>query len=214
MMKLLEGKCAVVTGSTQGIGLAIATELARHGARVLLNYRGRGGASGSETEEAVRKVREAGGYEPALVQADMSEEEQVRALARAAVAELGRLDIWVNNVGLHVVTPAFELGAGEWERLMRVNLTSAFVGCREAAALMKATGGGSIICIASKMGLVGRAENSCYCAAKAAIKMMSECLAAEWAPLGIRVNVVAPGVTLRDRDKITLTFGFSYAYTV
>jgi NAD(P)-dependent dehydrogenase (short-subunit alcohol dehydrogenase family) len=195
MMKLLEGKCAVVTGSTRGIGLAIAIELARSGARVVLNHRGRGGAAGPEAEAAVRQLRELAGWEPRLVEADVTQEKEVSALAYAAVRALGRLDIWVNNVGLHLVTPAFELNAEEWERLFRINLTSAFIGCRQAAMLMKDSGGGSIISIASKMGLVGRAENSCYCAAKAGIKMMSECLAAEWAPLGIRVNVVAPGVT-------------------
>jgi NAD(P)-dependent dehydrogenase (short-subunit alcohol dehydrogenase family) len=198
-VKLLEGKRAVVTGSTRGIGEAIAVELARFGARVVLNHRP---ASQRETEpaarDAVQRIRAAAGYDPALIEADMTEEQEVAALARKAIDQLGGLDIWVNNVGLHIVTPALELGAQEWERQFRLNLTSAFVGCREAAAVMKERGGGVIVNVASKMGIVGQASNSCYCAAKAGLIMMSHCLAAEWAPLGIRVNALAPGVTLTE----------------
>ena len=199
-MNLLEGKCAVVTGSTRGIGRAIAVEFATFGARVLLNHRPETGGSGvlrqlSDTIVAIGKLA---GREPEIFEADMTREEEVSALARAAVEKLGGLDIWVNNVGLHLVTPAFQLNAEQWESLFRINVTSAFLGCREAAAIMKEQGGGSIINIASKMGIVGCADNSCYCAAKAAVKMMSECLAAEWAAYGIRVNAVAPGVTLTE----------------
>jgi len=199
-MNLLEGKCAVVTGSTRGIGRAIAVEFARFGARVLLNHRPGTGRSEAQARvsETVEEIRKLQGREPQIFEADMTREEEVSALARAAVETLGRLDIWVNNVGLHLVTPALQLNAEQWEELFRINVTSAFLGCREAAAIMKEQGSGSIINITSKMGIVGCAENSCYCAAKAAVKMMSECLAAEWAASGIRVNAVAPGVTLTE----------------
>jgi NAD(P)-dependent dehydrogenase (short-subunit alcohol dehydrogenase family) len=202
-VKLLEGKRAVVTGSTRGIGQAIAVELARFGARVVLNHRG-GSRSQSESQsespgqDTVGRIRAVAGYEPRVIEADVTEEDQIAALAREAAGELGGLDIWVNNVGLHLVTPALELAAREWERLFRINVTSAFAGCRAAAALMKERGGGAIVNLASKMGIVGQAFNSCYCAAKAAVIMMSSCLAAEWAPFGIRVNALAPGVTLTE----------------
>jgi gluconate 5-dehydrogenase len=85
-----------------------------------------------------------------------------------------------------------------WESLFRTNTTSAFLGCREAARLMKTSGGGAIINITTKMGSAGSAENACYCAAKAAVNMMTQCLAAEWACHSIRVNAIAPGVTLTE----------------
>jgi glucose 1-dehydrogenase len=199
-MNLLEGKCAVVTGSSRGIGRAIAVEFARFGARLLLNHRPGTGRSEAQAgiREAIKEIGKLSGREPEIFEADMTREQEVSALARAAVEKLGRLDIWVNNVGLHLVTPAFQLNGEQWERLFRTNVTSAFLGCREAATIMKEQGSGSIINISSKMGIVGCAENSCYCAAKAAVKMMSECLAAEWAADGIRVNAIAPGVTLTE----------------
>ncbi|MCJ7616537.1 MAG: SDR family oxidoreductase, partial [Desulfobacterales bacterium] len=86
----------------------------------------------------------------------------------------------------------------EWERLFRINTTSVFLGCCEAARIMRSSGGGSVINISSKMGMVGSPENACYCSAKAAVIMMTHCLAAEWAPYGIRVNTIAPGVTITD----------------
>ncbi len=217
-MNLLAGKCAVVTGSTRGIGRAIAVEFARSGARLLLNHRpgGQDAAAEARLHETVQEIERLSGCEPKVIPADMTREEEVSELARAALRELGGLDIWVNNVGLHLVTPALQLSLQEWERLLRINLTSAFLGCREAAAIMKERGGGSIINISSKMGIVGGAENSCYCAAKAAVKMMSECLAAEWASHGIRVNAIAPGVTLTEptfkviRDRPELEAALCY----
>jgi NAD(P)-dependent dehydrogenase (short-subunit alcohol dehydrogenase family) len=197
-VKLLEGKKAVVTGSTRGIGRAIAVELARFGARVVLNHRGGRTEADSSVQEVVERIRATAGYDPIVIPADMAEESEAVALARQAAASLDGLDIWVNNVGQHIVTPAMELSASEWERQFRINVTTAFVGCREAAAQMKGRGGGAIVNVASKMGIVGQASNSCYCAAKAAVIMMSSCLAAEWAPFGIRVNALAPGVTLTE----------------
>lgn len=199
-MNLLEDKCAVVTGSTRGIGKAIAVEFARFGARVLLNHRpkDRNTKAESHVRETIDQIRTLSGYEPKIIEADMTREDEASALVSEALKELGRLDIWVNNVGLHLVTPAFRLSGEEWERLLRINLTSAFLGCREAAAVMKEQGGGRIINVTSKMGIVGCADNSCYCASKAAVKMMTECLAAEWAAYGIQVNAIAPGVTLTE----------------
>lgn len=194
-MALLEGKNAVVTGGTRGIGLGIAVELAREGARVLVCHRG---GHPEKEKEALEVVARAGRHQPILCTADMTQEKDARYLADTALEKLGRIDIWVNNVGRHTVTPALTQSGEEWEQLQRVNTTSAFLGCREAARVMLTTGGGSIINIASKMGIAGSAENACYCSAKAAVIMMTQCLAAEWAAHGIRVNVIAPGVTLTD----------------
>ncbi len=217
-MKLLAGKNAVVTGSTRGIGRAIAVTFARAGARVVVNHSGRrqDEEARRELEETVKQITDAAGVEPKVMAADMTVEAQAGTLAEAAQSELGGIDIWVNNVGLHLVTPAFQLSAEEWERLFRINVTSCFLGCREAASRMKAATGGSIINVSSKMGIVGCADNSCYCAAKASVKMMTECLASEWAAHGIRVNAIAPGVTLTKptfrviKDKPSLEAALCY----
>lgn len=199
-MALLDGKTAVITGATKGIGRGIAIELAREGARVLINHRGAGSdpRAAQNEGETLRMIGEAGGVQPLVFEADLTREQDVIRLADFAAEALGRVDIWVNNVGVHNVTPALSQSMEEWEHLFRVNTTSTFVGCREAARVMLPAGGGAIINIASKMGIVGSAENACYCSAKSAVIMMTQCLAAEWASDGIRVNAIAPGVTLTD----------------
>ncbi len=205
-MGLIAGMTAVVTGATKGLGRGIAMELAREGARVIVNHRGGYGADreNADVAKTLRLVKEAGGAEPIVFEADCAREEDVVRLADAARKEFGKVDIWVNNVGRHIVTPAFTQTAEEWDSLFRVNTTSAFVGCREAARLMKSTGGGAIINIASKMGIAGSAQNACYCAAKAAVIMLTQCLAVEWASLGIRVNAIAPGVSLTDPTYVVV----------
>jgi 3-oxoacyl-[acyl-carrier protein] reductase len=199
IMALLSGKTAVVTGSTKGIGRAIAVEFAREGAQVLINHRhASSGLEDKNEQETLRCIQEAGGLAPLVFRCDMISEEGAKTLADFALTSLGRVDIWVNNVGKHDVTAASGMSMAEWERQFRLNTTSAFMGCREAARIMQPAGVGSIINVASKMGLVGSPENACYCSSKAAVIMMTQCLAAEWASLGIRVNVIAPGVTLTD----------------
>lgn len=194
-MAILEGKTAVVTGSTRGIGLAIALQFAKEGAKVMINHRRVENPDIQPEVEAFRAFHDARLPLPVLQEADLTKEKEVTQLAETALRKLGGLDIWVNNVGSHLVTPALEQSQENWETLFGVNSTSTFLGCREAARVMKQKGGGSIINISSKMGLVGSPENACYCAAKAAVVMMTRCLAAEWAGYQIRVNAIAPGVT-------------------
>jgi NAD(P)-dependent dehydrogenase (short-subunit alcohol dehydrogenase family) len=200
MMALLSGKTAVVTGSTKGIGRAIAIELSKEGARVLITHRGCNLESIDREQETLQIILKNGGQMPLVYHADMTVEEDARKLADFALTEFGKVDIWVNNVGKHIVSPADNLTAAEWDDQFRLNTTSTFIGCREAARVMRPFGG-AIINIASKMGTVGSPENSCYCSAKAAVIMMSRCLSVEWASAGIRVNVIAPGVTLTDQRK-------------
>jgi 2-dehydro-3-deoxy-D-gluconate 5-dehydrogenase len=199
-MALLSGKTAVITGSTQGIGRGIALELAREGAQLVLNHRA--GSNRHAVQETLRAFQEMTGEAPPVCEADMTSETDVIRLANTARQVLGRVDIWVNNVGIHRVTPALEQSLESWEGYFRINTSSAFLGCREAARIMAPAGGGSIINIASKMGIAGSANNACYCATKAAVIMLTRCLAAEWAGLGIRVNVIAPGVTNTGPTKV------------
>jgi NAD(P)-dependent dehydrogenase (short-subunit alcohol dehydrogenase family) len=161
----------------------------------MINHRGTGEDAARNAAETIRSIQEAAGYEPHLCIADMRLEADAVRLADTALDTFGRLDIWVNNVGQHIVTPALQQSLESWESLVRTNTTSAFLGCREAARVMKERGGGTIINITTKMASAGSAENACYCSAKAAVNMMTRCLAAEWASYGIRVNAIAPGVT-------------------
>jgi len=199
-MALLEGKTAVITGSTKGIGRGIAIEFAREGAHVIINHRG-GQLTPNSTNEAQKTaeiLKGISGETPLICEADCTDEADIERLAHTAFQTFGKLDIWVNNVGSHIVTPALSQTKSEWERLFNINTTSTFLGCREAAKVMQNCGGGAIINISSKMGLVGSPDNACYCAAKAAVIMITRCLAAEWADKNIRVNAIAPGVTLTD----------------
>jgi NAD(P)-dependent dehydrogenase (short-subunit alcohol dehydrogenase family) len=196
-MGLLQGRCAVVTGSTKGIGRAIALEFAHQGAQVAINHRpARTPQDAEALAETARQLTDLCGQAPLVVEADLTVEADAVRLAESAWAHFGRVDIWVNNVGKHNVTPALPQSLENWEEQFQVNCTSAFLGCREAARRMKDTGGGSIINITTKMASAGSAENAAYCASKAAVNMMTQCLAAEWAQYGIRLNALAPGVTL------------------
>lgn len=198
-MGLLEGRCAVVTGSTKGIGRAIAVEFANQGAHVAINHRpAPAGTMTNDLDETIHLVQVASGQPPLVVEADLTVEADLIRLAEIAWAHFGKVDTWVNNVGRHIVTPALPQTLESWEKLFRVNCTSTFLGCREAARRMVEQGGGSIINITTKMASAGSAENACYCASKAAVNMMTHCLAAEWAQYGIRVNAIAPGVTLTE----------------
>jgi NAD(P)-dependent dehydrogenase (short-subunit alcohol dehydrogenase family) len=194
-MTSLQGKTAVITGATKGIGLAIAIEFAREGARVLINHRKSRDESPDAHNAMDDLMRQFGSNPPIFCEADLTDEEDVIRLAGYALRELKKIDIWVNNVGSHIVTPALGQSKKNRDELFAVNATSTFLGCREAAKAMKDAGGGSIINISSKMGLVGSPENACYCSAKAAVVMMTRCFGAEWASFHIRVNAIAPGVT-------------------
>jgi 3-oxoacyl-[acyl-carrier protein] reductase len=197
-MALLNGKTAVITGATKGIGLAIAIEFAREGAQILINHR-KSKKDPSVTEKEINDlIPQFNGKPPIICEADLTVEDDVIRLAETAFQTLKKIDIWVNNVGSHIVAPAINQTKKDWDRLFCINSTSTFLGCREATKIMKNTGGGSIINISSKMGLVGSPENACYCSAKAAVIMMTRCFGAEWASHKIRVNAIAPGVTWTD----------------
>ena len=193
-MKLgLEGKAALVTGSSRGIGRAIAVELAREGCRVALCARGKG-----PLDDAAAEVRALGGEAIAVV-ADVTTEGGVRDVVAATHGAFGRLDILVNNAGGSVGTSFLETPVEDWQRALDLNLLSAVRASRLAVPHMRAAGGGAIVNIAS---IYGRewggayVQRPTYIAAKAAEIGMSKALAMELAPHGIRVNAVAPGSIL------------------
>jgi 3-oxoacyl-[acyl-carrier protein] reductase len=198
-MAQLVGKVALVTGAAVGIGRAIAVAYAREGAKVVVNY----SKSRKEAEETARLVRQAGG-EAHLIQADVAQDKQVRAMVAEILERFGRLDILVNNAGITAFVDFSDLeGLTEevWDRLYGVNVKGTFFCCRAVAAAMRKQGHGRIINIASLAGIGALGSSIAYSTSKAALIHMSKCLARTLGP-EIRVNVIAPGFILETRWNV------------
>ncbi|MDX6230459.1 MAG: hypothetical protein QOI76_3849 [Frankiales bacterium] len=196
MTARLEGRTALVTGSTSGIGSAIAVALAAEGAHVIVS-----GRDAENGKLVVAGILEAGGRAD-LVTADLAEgADAVRALAAAAtVLAGGHLDVLVNNAAL-LITPAPTADVEEEliDRAFAINVRAAFLLTGLVAPTMVARGSGSIVNLGSINGLFGMAESALYSATKATIHSLTKSWAAEFGPYGVRVNTVAPGPTLTDK---------------
>jgi glucose 1-dehydrogenase len=185
----LENKVAIVTGSSLGIGRAIAVALGREGASVAINYR----SHPEEGEQAVQEIEKAGG-KAISVKADVSEPGEVKGLIQETVQEFGRLDVMVNNAGIEQKFPFLETPLEVWEKVISVNLTGVWICCQEAARQMVSQGdGGRIINVSSVHEDLPMPTNSPYCAAKGGLRMLMRTIAVELAPHGITVNNIAPG---------------------
>jgi 3-oxoacyl-[acyl-carrier protein] reductase len=179
----LDGKVALVTGGSRGIGAAIARELARAGARVAVNYR-----SGREAAEEI--AAEIGGI---AVPGDVADAEQARALVERAESELGDLDILVNNAGLTRDTLLARMSDEDWDDVLDTNLGGVFHTSRAVARKMLRRRAGSIVNLTSVVGLRGNPGQANYVAAKAGVIGFTKALARELGGRGVRVNAVAPG---------------------
>src|SRR5215217_3840707 len=185
----LENKVAVITGSSSGIGSAIALAFAEEGAAVAVDYRSHPG----EAKEIVDQVESSGG-KAISVHADVSSPEDVKNLIQKAVEEFGRLDVMVNNAGTEEKIPFLETPLDVWDRIISVNLTGAWLGCQEAARQIVNQGGsGRIINVSSVHEDLPMPTNSPYCAAKGGLRMLTRTIAVELAPHDITVNNIAPG---------------------
>ena len=193
MNKLLDGKVAVVTGASRGIGRAIALELARRGARVVVNYN-----RSADAAAAVVAAIEADGGQATAVQADVSDFSQARALIQAAVKAYGRLDVLVNNAGVTRDQLILMMKEEDWDTVVRVNLKSMFNTCKAAARVMLRQRYGRIVNISSVSGIAGQGGQTNYSAAKAGVIGFTKSLAKELGPRHVTVNVVAPGLIPTD----------------
>ncbi|MGH8856641.1 MAG: SDR family oxidoreductase [Polaromonas sp.] len=184
----LSGRTALVTGSSRGLGHAMAEGLAQAGARLVLN-----GVDAERLKHSAEALR-AKGYAVEEAAFDVTDEAAVcEAFARLDAAGIA-VDILVNNAGIQLRKPLVDLSAAEWDKVLSTNLTSAFLVGREAARRMIARGrGGKIINIGSLTSEAARATVAPYTAAKGGIKMLTRAMAAEWAEHGIQANAIGPG---------------------
>jgi 3-oxoacyl-[acyl-carrier protein] reductase len=187
-MTQLQGKSAIVTGASRGIGRAIAIELAKRGASVVVNYN----ASEAAASEVVQSIIAAGGKAIAF-KADVSKLDEANALVKAAVDAFGKLDILVNNAGTTRDTLLMMMSEGDWDIVINADLKSVFNCCKAAAKPMVRARGGRIINISSVVGLAGQGGQTNYAAAKAGVIGFTKSLAKELGGRNITVNAVAPG---------------------
>jgi len=192
----LEGKIAVVTGSSRGIGRAIAAALAEAGAAVTVN-----GRDPETTQNTATTIIAAGGQSLAVI-ADISNATDVERLIETTVANFGRLDILVNNAAISpYYKPAETVTETDWDEIMKTNLKSVFLCCQAAARVMIPQKSGRIINISSIGGTVALPRLLAYCSAKGGINQLTRVLAVEWAPYQILVNAIAPGFIETDLTK-------------
>ncbi|HVK56406.1 MAG TPA: 3-hydroxybutyrate dehydrogenase [Burkholderiales bacterium] len=189
---MLSGKSTLVTGSTSGIGLGIATAFAAHGANVVLN----GFGNPDEIESIRAALSDEHDVEVLYSPADMSKPEEIEAMCAEAREELGGIDILVNNAGIQHVAAVDEFPLDKWDAIIAINLCSVFHCTRAALPMMKAKKWGRIINIASAHGLVASPFKSAYVAAKHGVVGFTKSVALEVAEQGITVNAICPGYVL------------------
>lgn len=202
-MKGIEGKTALVTGGSSGIGQAIAIRLAEEGANVAINYVGR--REGAETtedqiEKSVHSCMaqiEDHGKHTALVKADVSNEAEVKAMFAQTIKELGGVDILVNNAGIQVAADSHELTQDDLTKVLHVNLIGAYLAAREAINHFLAENKpGSIVNVSSVHEVIPKPRFAGYSISKGGMQNMTRTLALEYAGQGIRVNAIGPGATV------------------
>jgi glucose 1-dehydrogenase len=188
MERRLEGKVALVTGGSSGIGWSTAVRLGQEGAAVGVNYH----SDKDGAEKARQKIEEAGGR-AVVIQGDVYKEADAKRMVREVVEAFGRLDVLVNNAGIENERPFLQMSLEDWEKVIGVNLTGAFLMSRETMKVMIENQGGVVINMSSVHQRIPWPHFAHYAATKGGLKMFTETLALEFAKRRIRVNAVAPG---------------------
>ena len=191
----LAGRTALVTGSSRGLGRAMAEGLARAGAKVIIN-----GTNAARVDETVTAMRGQGLDADSAV-FDITDEAAITSAFATFDSTGVAIDILVNNAGIQLRKPMVELTTAEWHKVIDTNLTSAFVVGREAAKRMIPRGHGKVINIGSLTSALARATVAPYTVAKGGIKMLTQAMAAEWAASGIQANAIGPGYMITDMNQ-------------
>lgn len=197
---MTETRTALVTGASRGIGAAIATGLARRGYDLVLNDIERQKAELEDVAEEIRGM----GRRVEVAFADVSDREEVEAMARKALDAFGRIDALVNNAGILIAGEVDGLPEASWDAVMDINAKGSFMVIQSLLPSMKKRGYGRIVNIASIGGKHGAPQQAHYSASKAAVMGFSRVLAQEVGPLGITVNCVCPGIILTDMGRVNL----------
>jgi len=186
----LKGKIALVTGSTKGIGKAIAFELAKEGANLVINSRNQG-----EAEQVGHQIHDEMGVKTLALRTDVSNIEEVKTLMKKTVDYFGRIDILINNAGVFEICPFLQISEDTWDKIIDINLKGTFLCSKLALPIMVKQKSGVIVNMSSMAAKTGGIlPVAHYAASKAGIIALTKALAREFAPYGIRVNAVAPGV--------------------
>src|ERR1035441_4833608 len=197
MVSEREGRAALVTGASRGIGKEIALELARNGWRVAVNYYNDPASLAEGTLAEIRAL----GVDALAVEADIRSPAQVAALFEQVVARFGRLDLLVNNAGVQTFKPLLEVTEEEWDLVIDTNLKGCFLCTQQAGLYMKDHGGGTIVNLGSGCNKLAFPHLVAYTASKGGIEMLTKEAAVELGPYGIRVNCLAPGSIESERTR-------------
>ncbi len=189
-----EGKVAIITGGATGIGYATALQLAKLGADVAIASR-----TAAELDDAAARIAAESGRRCIAVPTDVKDEDAVIALVARTVAELGRIDVLINNAGGTRMGPLESIPTKGWDSIFDLNVKSAYVATREAGRHMVAQRSGAIVSISSGAGINGVKGGAHYSAAKSALQMFTRVTAAEWGKYGVRANCVAAGAIASPR---------------
>ncbi len=198
---LLQGRRALVTGASSGIGQSTAERLAREGASVCVNY-----YSDKEADDATRVVEAVrrAGTTGLAIRADVGDEAQVVAMVAQAASALGGLDLLVNNAGIEKQIPLLAMAEADWSAVLRTNLTGAFLCLREAGKVMAAAGHGVIVNMSSVHEFIPWPGFAHYCASKGGLQLLMKTAARELAPRGVRVCNIAPGAIVTPINRFVL----------
>ncbi|WKN43490.1 SDR family NAD(P)-dependent oxidoreductase [Tunicatimonas pelagia] len=191
----LSGRSAIITGGSKGLGFAMAAGLTSAGANVMLVNR-----NPEEGEQAAKQLNDTYETKATFFSADVTVKDQTEAMAQAALDAFGRIDILINSAGINIRGAIDELTESEFKQVMDVNVTGTWLCCRAVTPYMKKQQRGSIINLASTLGLVGLANRTPYTASKGAVVQMTRALALELASFNINVNAICPGPFLTEMN--------------